>query len=36
MSDEDLEKVLKSLPQNKEFIETQLKDIKNGKLKSID
>jgi hypothetical protein len=36
LSDEDLQKVLKLLPQNKEFIETQLKDIKSGKLKSID
>jgi hypothetical protein len=35
LSDEDLEKVLKLLPQNRKFIETQLKDIKSGKLKSI-
>ncbi|MFV8377125.1 hypothetical protein ACNQGC_17625 [Flavobacterium sp. GSP11] len=36
LSDEDLEKVLKVLPKNREFIETQLKNIKSGKLKSID
>lgn len=36
LSDTDLEKVLTLLPQNRQFIEIQLKDIKSGKLKSID
>lgn len=36
MSDEDLEKVFELLPQNREFIKTQLQDIKSGKLKSTD
>ena len=35
LSDEDLDKVLNLLPHNRQFIETQLKDIKSGKLKPM-
>ncbi|AMO19051.1 hypothetical protein [Flavobacterium columnare] len=35
LSDEDLDKVLNLLPHNRQFIETQLKDIKSGKLKPL-
>ena len=35
LSDTDLDKVLKLLPQNRSFIEEQLKNIKNGTLKPM-
>lgn len=35
LSDDDLNKVLNLLPHNRNFIESQLKDIKSGKLKPL-
>jgi hypothetical protein len=35
LSDDELDKVLILLPHNRQFIETQLKDIKSGKLKPL-
>lgn len=35
LSDPDLEKVLKHLPQNRPFIEEQIETIKNGSLKPL-